>query len=98
MKWLVAILRAILEHWLNEWRHDRKLFWLESIGTCGSVMGTIILSVFVKAPPMLLAYAFWIVGSTLLMIGAYRRKATWFFTLMTFNTVMNIVAITLLVL
>lgn len=44
-----------------------------------------------------LAYAFWMTGSTLLMIGAYRRQCMWFLTLMTFNTVMNIVAITQLV-
>lgn len=91
------IIKGIRDRWLTDWRNDRKLFWLELIGTCCSVTGTVILSIYVKAPPMGLAYAFWMTGSTLLMIGAYRRQCMWFLTLMTFNTVMNIVAITQLV-
>jgi hypothetical protein len=94
----MQMFRAIRDHWMVDWKNDRKLFWLELIGTFCSVMGTIILSVLIKAPPMGLAYAFWMVGSSLLMVGAYRRKCVWFLTLMTFNTVMNIVAITQLVL
>lgn len=93
----MEIFRSIYEHWLNDWRTDRKLFWLEFIGTCGSVAGTITLSVFIKAAPLLIAYCLWLIGSTLIMVGAYRRKASWLFVLMFFNTIMNIVGITLLV-
>jgi hypothetical protein len=94
----MASLKSVYEHWHKEWVSDRKLFWFELIGTIGSVTGTVLLRVFVKAPPMLAAYCFWLVGSFLLMIGAYRRQAGWFFVLMLFNTVMNIVAFTQLVL
>ena len=97
MTWLMKILRAIYEHWLTDWRDNRKLFWLEFIGTCGSVGGTVTLSVFIKSSPLFLAYSFWLIGSTLIMIGDYYRNASWLFVLMFFNTIMNIVGITLLI-
>lgn len=93
----MKIFRSIYEHWLNDWRTDRTLFWIEFVGTIGSVLGTITLSVFIKTAPLLLAYSFWMFGSTFLTIGALRRKASWLIVLMFFNSIMNIVAITLLV-
>lgn len=92
------IVRDIIDHWSDDWRCNQPLFWLELLGTLGSIAGSITLSVFIKASPLMLAYTFWLFGSALLMICAYLRKAGWFFVLMLFNTIMNIVGLALLTL
>lgn len=95
---IMNILRDVWEHWRHDWIHNRTMFWFEFIGTLLSITSTTILSIYANVPPMLLCYSIWFVGSGMIMIGAYMRKASWMFTLMLFNTVMNIVVLTILVL
>ena len=92
------LVRDISNHWKNDWQHNRSLFWLEFFGTIGSVGGSAIMAFLIKASPFLIGYSCWMFGSLCLMISAYCRKASWFFVLMLFNTIMNIVALSLLLL
>ena len=94
----MKILKAVVAHWKHDWNTNRPLFWIELVGAIASIAGTVTLSVFIKATPLLMAYMFWLCGSTLIMLGAYLRGASWLFVLMFFNTIMNIVGLVLLAL
>jgi hypothetical protein len=92
------ILRDVWNHWKHDWENNRTMFWFEFLGTLLSVTSTTILSIWANVPPMILCYSIWLVGSAMIMIGAYMRKASWMFVLMGFNTILNIVGLTVLVL
>lgn len=94
----MKILQDVWDHWKHDWVHNRTMFWFEFLGTILSITSTAILSVFAKVPPILLCYTLWFFGSAMIAIGAYMRKASWMFLLMAFNTVLNIVGLTILVL
>lgn len=87
------IFQGVIDHWKHDWENNRVLFFLELLGTIGSITATAILSVYANVPPMLLCYIIWFLGSFLLMIGSYLRGSSWIFTLMFFNTLMNIVGL-----
>ena len=94
----MKILQDVWDHWKHDWVHNRTMFWFEFLGTILSITSTAILSVFANVPPMLLCYILWFFGSAMIAIGAYMRKASWMFLLMAFNTALNIVGLTILVL
>lgn len=94
----MTIFHDVWNHWKYDWVNNRIMFWFEFIGTLASVTGTTILSIWANVPPMLLCYSIWFFGSAMIMVGAIMRKASWMFLLMFFNTVLNIVGLTVLVL
>lgn len=94
----MSIAKDVIDHWKHDWKTNRLMFWFELIGTVLSIAGTTTLSVNIIDPPKLLCYTLWFLGSTLIMIGAHMRRASWMFLLMAFNTLLNIVGLTVLVL
>ncbi len=90
----MTILKDVINHWVKDWKNNKKLFFLEFFGTLLSIVGTVTLSVLSKNPPILIIYSIWIFSSSMLCLSAYKRKASWFFLLMAFNVFMNIVGIT----
>jgi len=94
----MKILQDVVNHWKNDWVNNRRMFWFESVGTLLSILATAIMSFGAAMPPMLLCYSLWFMGSSMIMIGAYMRQASWMFVLMAFNTVLNIVGLSVLML
>jgi len=94
----MSIFRDVVDHWKHDWHNNRMMFWFEFIGTILSITSTALLSIFANVPPMVLCYTLWLLGSSMMMIGAYMRKASWMFLLMVFNTLLNIVGLWVLVL
>lgn len=94
----MKIIKDVINHWKNDWENNRRMFWFEFLGTAFSIMATAIMSFGAAMPPMLLCYTLWFIGSSMIMIGAYMRQASWMFVLMAFNTILNIVGLSILVL
>lgn len=94
----MTIFNDVWNHWKHDWMNNRVMFWFEFLGTAFSISGTTLLSIWANVPPMLLCYSLWFIGSTSILIGAYMRRASWMFLLMLFNTTLNIVGLTVLVL
>jgi hypothetical protein len=92
------LLHDVWAHWRQDWHTNRTMFWFEFLGTMLSILATTILTIWAKTPPMLTCYIIWFLGSGMMMLGAYMRRASWMFLLMGFNTILNIVGLTILVL
>lgn len=71
------IFQGILDNWKHDWANDRRLFWLESIGTLGCVVAAATLAITAANPNMLMVYCAYFVGSSHLVASSYIRNNGW---------------------
>lgn len=71
------IFQGVLNNWKHDWNTNRKLFWLELIGTLGCVLAAGSLAAMAPHPNLIVVYLSYMVGSSTLTVSSYMRNNGW---------------------
>lgn len=85
--------KGVIDNWINDFRTNPLLFWLELIGILGAMGGAGMLALTVPDVPFFLVYTSYIIGSTCLIIASYLRKNGFWIILNMFFVTIDIVGI-----
>lgn len=83
-----------INSWVNDWHHNRLLFWLEAVGTVTAIIASMLLNFLTYVAPLVIIFSLWLVGSLALSWAFYKRKLSSALVLMLFYNVLNVVGLT----
>lgn len=81
----------IRDFWTTSYRTDQTAFWFELISVIFTIAGSCILTFTSPHPRMDMVFPLYLVGSSTLAIGSYRRRIIWTTVLASWFTVMNVI-------
>jgi len=76
--------------WLDAYRINPALFWIELIAVMFTVVGSLTLAINAKNPDMSIVYPLFFVGSCLQVWVSYRRHAAWIMVLAVYFMAVNV--------
>lgn len=76
--------------WMNAYRTDPVLFWVEFVAVSFTIAGSLILAISAKNPDMSLVYPLFFVGSTMQVYVSFKRAAAWIMVLTGYFMAVNI--------
>jgi len=79
------------EFWVTSYKTDKLAFYLEVFSVAVTVTGSYLLTFTSPAPDMKLVFPLYLMGSSTLMVAAYRRRIIWTCVLGSWFTIMNII-------
>ena len=84
----------IFDHWKNDWKNRRALFWLEFFMTIFAMIAELILVFgFRHKELLILSFSFSGISTFLMMIISYIRQSSWTIVLMLFFFSTNILGL-----
>ena len=85
------MLAVIKDFWITSYRTDQTAFWFELVSVIFTIAGSCILTFSSPNPIMEWVFRLYLVGSTTLAIGSYRRRIIWTTVLASWFTIMNVI-------
>ena len=70
--------------WVDTWKTNRKLFWLEFTGTLVGIISALIIDILAKNPPMLIVMWGYFISAVLLAKASHIRRSPFILLLMSF--------------
>lgn len=81
------VFREAFNAWVETWKSNRQLFWVELTGTLLGVISAIIINIAAANPPMLIVLAGYFISANLLAYASYIRKSPFMCLLMSFYVI-----------
>jgi len=81
----------IRDFWIQSYRTDQTAFWFELVSVIFTIAGSCILTFTSPNPIMEWVFPLYLIGSTTLAIGSYRRRIIWTTILASWFTIMNVI-------
>ena len=87
------LVRSAIDFWITSYKKERKLFWVDAIGTITSILASLEFATGAPSPNLLFVFSFYLIGSACLQYTTYKRNIAWMFLLMSWYSVMNVIGI-----
>ena len=84
---------VLKEFWVSSFKSDQTAFWFELISVILTIIGSCILTFTSPTPIMSIVFPIYWVGSSTLLVAAYRRRQIWLCTLTSWFTIMNTIGL-----
>jgi hypothetical protein len=81
----------IKDFWIQSYKTDQTAFWFELVSVIFTIAGSCILTFTSPNPIMEWVFPLYLIGSTTLAIGSYRRRIIWTTILASWFTIMNVI-------
>ena len=85
------MLKLLKEFWVNSYNSDNTAFWFELVSVALTITGSCILTFTSPNPIMEWVFPLYLIGSTTLAVGSYRRRIIWTTILASWFTIMNVI-------
>jgi len=81
----------IKDFWIQSYKTDKTAFWFELVSVIFTIAGSCILTFTSPNPIMEWVFPLYLIGSTTLAVGSYRRRIIWTTILASWFTIMNVI-------
>jgi hypothetical protein len=84
------VIKGMIDFWVQTWKSNKLLFWLEASGTVLGMVAAGILNFNSTSPDMLSVLILYFISAVLLACSSYIRESSFFVLLMTFYATTSI--------
>lgn len=92
-----SIIDQAVSQWIDTWKTNKFLFFLELFGTLTGIVCAITINIYAINPPMMFILSGYFVSAVLLSKASYIRQSPFMFLLMTFYAITSFYGIIALI-